>query len=340
MTSRKILAALLCSGYLPVSYCFAAGFTPKVVPTTPRPRGPTIPSVADLVSEDPLVYTIPNLLTVEECEEYQSYVISLQERTENPRKLTLSNPPEVSLDVLKLWPLPVFSVLAGLPSLFKLEGSVWEYSFPELCTTVSGPISIALGLTLILVVLAQPLVQAVSNASARTSVALALNQEEDMDFVRPLVERIEDATGLAWHHWEAPVVTKYDPGAIFAKHGDASPTKGTEWKDDGGQRILTCICYLNSLKNNASQGDTGGGETYFDQLQVAIEPSPGKALIFVPADWESLDADDRTTHESLPPTSSYKWIVQLFGRVGPRVPTPLGLPDAYGSGDTAIDAGR
>ena len=244
--------------------------------------------------------------------------------------MTRSNPPQVSLDRSKLWPLPFLSLGAGIPTVIhtlQKEPAGTGSSLLVLFQAAMIPVSIALAVSIVLVWMALPLWQLVSNAPARrTSVAIALNQEEDVDFVRPLIERIVQTTGHHWAQWEAPVVTRYDPGAIFAKHGDASPTLGSEWKDEGGQRVITCICYLNDCSNG---GGGGGGETYFDQLRLAVRPEPGKALIFFPADFESLRADDRTTHESLPPIDTEKWIVQLFGRVGPRVPPPLGLPDSF-----------
>jgi hypothetical protein len=170
-----------------------------------------------------------------------------------------------------------------------------------------------------------PLIRKISNASSRTSDALALNLKEDLHLIGPLVDR---ATASVWtehlnvpfssSNWEAPVVTKYKRGAVFARHGDASPTRGSEWKDIGGQRLVTCICYLNTL--NEGQG----GETYFDRLNLRVQPQKGSALFFYPAHATSMEADERMTHESLPP-SEEKWIVQLFGRVE-LVPPPLGLP--------------
>jgi hypothetical protein len=60
-----------------------------------------------------------------------------------------------------------------------------------------------------------------------------------------------------------------------------------------------------------------------------VTPQRGQVLVFFPADCTTKQADDRTTHESLPPMDQEKWIVQLFGRIGPRVPPPLGIPDDF-----------
>ena len=297
------------------------------------------PPQVHILSRDPLVYEIPNLLSKAECEAYQRYVIS-QEHT---RPMTRSNPPDVSLDVSKLWPLPFLSLLAGVPPYIRLlqqqqqQGghdnmaaalhhlplslsSIAQAVVPNILLALSAMAALAWGVVV-------PLLRQQSNQSARTSVAVALNQEKDTDLVRPLVERVVAATpnNHPWWCWEAPVVTRYDPGAVFARHGDASPTRGSEWKDAGGQRVVTCICYLNDVT-------AGGGETYFDQLDLAVQPAAGKALFFFPADRETWKADDRTTHESIAPVATDKWIVQMFGRAE-RVPPPLGLPDSFANDD-------
>lgn len=280
--------------------------------------GKQAPPDATILSQDPLVYVVPNLLKDDEC---NSYIDRVQELAAvDDRPFLQSNPPDVSLDVNKLWPLPLISLGAGIPPLLKLQDS--SVSANELAQAVLFSIAVAFGLSAVLVALAVPLIRLLSSTSLRTSNAMALNLKQDVDFVTPLVDRVAQVTQHPWHAWEAPVVTKYKPGAIFARHGDASPTRGSEWLEEGGQRVVTCICYLNTLAE-------GGGETYFDQLDIAVQPTRGSALVFFPANVDTLQADDRTTHESLPPIAEEKWIVQMFGRVGPRVPPPLGLPDAY-----------
>lgn len=277
-----------------------------------------LPVEVDVLSQDPLVYVIPDLLSPEECQSYQSYVNGLKAQN---RFMTRSNPPEVSLNYQKLWPLPFLSLLAGVPKLlFKMEeGAISSWS--EILSIVLEPSLIALGTMIGLALSTLPLIRFLSNKSSRTSDAIALNWDEDTAFIQGLVNRVQAYTGHPWDYWEAPVVTRYAPGAVFSKHGDASPTKGSEWDNMGGQRVVTCICYLNDVDH--------GGETYFDKLGFGVTPKQGCAVIFYPADLKSWNADDRTTHESLPPVTE-KWIVQMFGRRR-RVPPPLGLPDSFSS---------
>lgn len=279
-----------------------------------------------VLSQDPLIYVIPNLLSNDECEAYIARIQSFQQ--DGSREMTLSNPPEVSLQLSKLWPLPLLSLLAGLPPYIRLQQaqqSASSLSIDQILSAVVPPIGMALLASLVLAfAVVLPLIRQVSSTSSRTSEAIALNLDDDVLFCRSLVERVSLTTNHPWHAWEAPVVTRYEPGAIFARHGDASPTGGAEWADLGGQRVVTCICYLNTLQEGQ------GGETMFDQLGIDVSPQQGNALVFFPADIPTLQADPRTTHESLPPLEE-KWIVQMFGRIGPRVPPPLGLPDSYGN---------
>lgn len=282
-------------------------------------QGDTIArSNVEILSQDPLVYVVSNFLSTEECQAYREYVLQLSDRN-----MTRSNPPEVSLDVSRLWPLPLLSLCASIPPVMRLAKEQSALSLSDALQVAIPNIVAALVTSGILaygVVL--PLLRHISNKSARTSVAVALNTKADHEFIRPLVNKVAKYTKHPWTHWEAPVVTRYDPGAIFARHGDASPIRGEEWKEMGGQRVVTCICYLNTLQE--------GGETYFDRLDIAVKPKAGRALFFFPADGITWNADDRTTHESKPPSFEDKWIVQMFGRAE-RVPPPLGLADTFAS---------
>jgi hypothetical protein len=182
-------------------------------------------------------------------------------------------------------------------------------------------ISLAAIITSILCILSLILVRIISEKSSRTSEAISLNSVEDCDFIRPLVERASRVTNHSWGKWEAPVVSRYQTGARFASHNDASPNKGLEWSDVGGQRVVTVITYLNTCPN--------GGGTKFDKLGFTVQPKEGSALVFFPADSQTLIADQRTVHQSLPAVEE-KWIVQLFGRIE-RVPVPLGIPYSFQS---------
>ena len=285
--------------------------------------------VVEVLSNDPLIYVVRNLLSQEECEEF---INRSEELTmSGNREMKQSNPPEVSLDTSKLWPLPLLSIGFGIPPLIhniqnyglfsgtnSLEQVAWDV-LPSIVGSFVASLGIAYGIIV-------PLIRKFSDTSSRTSIAMAFNIEEDIPYITNFVTRVCHITDHNWKCWEAPVLTKYNTGAIFAKHSDASPTRGSEWKNLGGQRVVTCICYLNNCNE--------GGETYFNNLQynIRVKPTQGTGLFFYPCvPGDSLIADDDVIHESLPVLgeTNEKYIIQMFGRVGPRVPPPLGIPDEF-----------
>lgn len=299
------------------------------------------------LSEDPLVYLIPNILTSEECQSYidraeQNRSSNVGGDNEDTTKMQQSNAPQATIDTSKLWPLPFLCLGAGIPPVLRqlllIQGSSPEIPPPSSSNLLSlalPPIFIAAVTTLTLYLFVTQGLQFYARSGAsRTSESLALNSHNDVDFIRPLVEKVGDAIASrkrttrqdlqgppSWKNWEAPVLTRYAPGASFASHNDASATRGSEWSDLGGQRTVTAITYLNTC--------TEGGGTKFDRLGFTVMPKRGSTLVFYPADEETWEADERTVHQSLVAVEE-KFIVQIFGRGGERVPPPLGIPDCYG----------
>ncbi len=281
-----------------------------------------------ILSQDPLIYTVFDVLSEEECQQFIN-----RADTASSDELTRSNPPDVSLDVGKLWPLPFLCIGAGLPPVIRLfengsgggsgasgDVAAASISAQDVLAAALPPILIATVVATSLAFGVTQFIRSQSNANSRTSDALALNMESDYDLISKLVSRVCRITSHPWEQFEAPVLTRYQPGAVFATHNDASPTLGSEWADLGGQRVVTAITYLNDCP-------TGGG-TRFDRLGIVVQPQRGMALVFYPADETTLAADDRTRHESMEAVEE-KYIVQMFGRAG-RVPPPLGLPDSFG----------
>ena len=277
-----------------------------------------------ILSQNPRVFYIHDFLTQEEC---ASYIEWAQMRAGSDG-MTRSNPPSVSLDLSRLWPLSILCLLAGVPSSIRfIQQStpvfdvIWIWN---LFMAILPTVLVATIVSSVICISTLTLVRMVSDMSSRTSEAISLNSIHDCEFIRPLVERASVVTSHSWEKWEAPVVTCYKKGARFASHSDASPTTGSEWSGLGGQRVVTVITYLNSCPI--------GGGTKFDKLGFTVQPVQGSALVFFPADAKSLVADEQTVHQSLPAVEE-KWIVQLFGRVD-RVPPPLGIPHSFQPLDT------
>ena len=298
----------------------------------------------EIISHDPKCFLIKNLLSPEECEEYISRANCEieasrhnadkdgDERKNNDNSMRRSNAPDVSIKISRLWPLPFLCLGAGIPPVVKLFLNTDDISsstssininnvitLKQIISVALPNISLALIITGLSIVAITQGMRQYAEKFTRTSKSIALNNENDMDFIRSLVTRASSITDHDWSQWEAPVITKYDPGALFASHNDASPTKGSEWGDLGGQRVVTVITYLNTCEK--------GGGTKFDSLNFTVQPKQGCALVFYPANSNTLEADERTVHQSLPAVED-KYIVQLFGR-HKRVPPPLGIPDTF-----------
>lgn len=277
-----------------------------------------------VLSEDPRIFVVKNFISQDECTALVEHVKTLSS-SDDGRKLVLSNAPQVSLDISKLWPLPLLSIAACVPRLMKdIDGASTDATHDaKLSDFVAGAlptIGAALVFATLLATTVLAVLQNVGVAQSRTSQAVALNSEEDVPFVKSLVNKVCEVTQHPWDCFEAPVVSRYSSGALFRSHNDASPRRGAEWADLGGQRVVTAIIYLNTC--------TSGGATRFDKLGLQVQPEQGSVLVFYPSNHETLVADGRTSHEAMPAVDE-KWIVQLFGRVGPIVPPPLGLPQSF-----------
>lgn len=96
--------------------------------------------------------------------------------------------------------------------------------------------------------------------------------------------RLGRLMGVPVSHLEALKLIHYPAGGFFKLHHDAfgqsfDPVTGvSDWPCVAGgaypNRIMTCIVYLN---------DANGGRTVFDNLNVAVQPKKGRAVVFAPA---------------------------------------------------------
>ena len=72
-----------------------------------------------------------------------------------------------------------------------------------------------------------------------------------------------------------------------------------------GPRILTVLMYFSDMEE--------GGETYFNQLDLTVQPKMGRILVFPNVLNEEPDEmDERMEHEATPVTSGSKYIANLW----------------------------
>ncbi|MEE4184534.1 MAG: 2OG-Fe(II) oxygenase, partial [Gammaproteobacteria bacterium] len=148
----------------------------------------------------------------------------------------------------------------------------------------------------------------------------------------PLLYRAGMLLGLPPENAETVFVTRYQAGDYYKVHEDYAA--GFE-----GDRLYTVLIYLNDLRSEQ------GGATVFEQLNIAVQPRCGRAVI-----WTNTNPDGsrhpETRHEALPVTGGEKWAIQLWfrrypllHRPAPAEPAPQAAPGAPVQADTALPAG-
>jgi hypothetical protein len=133
----------------------------------------------------------------------------------------------------------------------------------------------------------------------------------DIDVVFAMVrEKIAAAVGVALAALETTQVLHYRVGQRFEPHFDYfdPALEGHAPELAGGQRIVTCLIYLNDAFE--------GGETDFPLLGQRHRPPAGGALCFVNVQ-PSGAPDRRTMHAGLSPTSGEKWLLSQWIRDRP-----------------------
>lgn len=141
------------------------------------------------------------------------------------------------------------------------------------------------------------------------------------DVVTDCVDRIcASVIGLPCATGEPLSVLHYGPGEEFAPHFDffdPDAPAHAEQLASGGQRIATCLIYLN--------GDYEGGATAFVDVGLEVRGKPGAALFWRNADPDGAP-DRRTRHAGLPPVYGEKWLLSKWFRDRPqthvRAPVP------------------
>ena len=136
----------------------------------------------------------------------------------------------------------------------------------------------------------------------------------NMDVVLEIIRtRISVALRMPLPLFEPTQVLQYAVGEEFKLHHDYfDPGDVDGPREVGhGQRIATCLIYLNS--------DFEGGETEFPAIDLRYRGQAGDAIF-----WANVEVDGRpdrkTLHSGLPPTAGEKWILSQWIR--DRSPEP------------------
>ena len=124
-----------------------------------------------------------------------------------------------------------------------------------------------------------------------------------------MLRKVVALTGKPLSHMETPQVARYESGQFYEMHFDGQPKGGTavseRFFDGGGQRVGTCLIYLNDVSD--------GGHTRFNRLGFEVAPRKGCAVVFFPGFADTGHLDPRALHEARPAVDR-KYVCQVWIR--------------------------
>ena len=169
---------------------------------------------------------------------------------------------------------------------------------PEACTAMCGKIDEGS--------YPSPLYDKEKWEDVRTSYSCNLNPYDPV--ITGIDMRIAELLGMD-KAWGEPLQgQRYQQGQRFREHADffyIDEPYWAEYEPHGGQRTWTAMIYLNQPE--------AGGATRFKLLDFAVEPKPGRILI-----WNNMALDGSpnpwTLHEGMPVESGTKYIVTKWFR--------------------------
>lgn len=124
----------------------------------------------------------------------------------------------------------------------------------------------------------------------------------ETDLIHQVEERVSGIVNLPVENGEGLQVLNYGVGQEYKPHFDFfdPDMKGTSTVlAIGGQRVATCIMYLNHVER--------GGETHFPEVNISVKPEKGDAILFYNV-LPDGGVDRLSLHASLPVIAGEKWV--------------------------------
>lgn len=120
--------------------------------------------------------------------------------------------------------------------------------------------------------------------------------------IKWLISRVQRLTGLSQEYQEPTQVARYVKGQFYQSHHDALDNIGND-----GQRVGTVLMYLNNVSS--------GGATFFNNLNLRVQPKEGMAVVFFPAKMDgTIEQKSLHTAET---ADDLKWVSQIWLRNKP-----------------------
>jgi len=148
------------------------------------------------------------------------------------------------------------------------------------------------------------------NRNGRTGSMCWIRKDHD-DVISALAGRVSEVVGIALAHAEPFQLVHYGPAQSYAPHydgWDAATEAGRRCMVRGGQRLVTCLLYLN---------DAPGSGTLFPRLRKTVEARRGRLLVFHNCAAGSTALHPDSLHGGLPVRAGEKWVCNLWFRERP-----------------------
>ena len=146
------------------------------------------------------------------------------------------------------------------------------------------------------------------------------------EITKIIAERISCLIDVPLTHAENYQIIHYDENQRYNQHYDGWKHDKTEktyrYLNIGGQRMYTCLCYLNDVIE--------GGETKFTKLNISVLPKKGRLLVFKNVYNGTNKLHELSEHAGCPVIKGQKFAFNLWFRETPRDrPYNFYNPDYY-----------
>lgn len=156
------------------------------------------------------------------------------------------------------------------------------------------------------------LVENFQTSSERTGAYHWLHYSENPR-IQAIRDRLAAIVGMPASHAEAMQVIHYGTSEKYNPHFDAfdiTTDAGISCCQNGGQRLVTCLIYLNTV--------TEGGGTSFPRLNIEVQPKPGRIIIFNNVDIRNQkDIKQNSLHGGDSVIAGEKWACNIWFRESP-----------------------
>ena len=132
---------------------------------------------------------------------------------------------------------------------------------------------------------------------------------KDDPIIYNIIKRICDMNGFPIVNAEPLQVVQYEPGGYYNDHHDSccdDDPKCTDFVQNGGQRILTVLIYLND--------DFTGGATKFSTIGKEIKAPKYGGIVFRPVENDSNKCHPLALHKGMPVNSGIKYVCNIWIR--------------------------